>query len=218
MTKPTQREAWKALEAHHKEIANVHMRDLFRQDPKRFDKFSLRFNDILFDFSKNRITAQTLSLLFDLARQADLQGWTEKMFTGQKINTTEDRAVLHVALRNRSNRPILVDGKDVMPEVNAVLAKMRGFTERVRSGAWVGFTGKRITDVVNIGIGGSDLGPVMVTEALRPYADDRKLPVHFVSNVDGTHIAETLKKVDSETTLFVVASKTFTTQETMTNA
>src|SRR5947209_3184874 len=168
MSIPTQLPAWKALETHYKEIAPLQMRDLFRQDPKRFEKFSLRFNDILFDFSKNRITGQTLSLLFDLARQADLKGWTEKMFTGQKINTTEDRAVLHVALRNRSNRPILVDGKDVMPEVNAVLKHMREFSESVRGGRWTGYTGKPISDVVNIGIGGSDLGPVMVTEALRP--------------------------------------------------
>jgi glucose-6-phosphate isomerase len=217
MIKPTQREAWKALAAHHKEIAPLHLRDLFKQDPQRFDKFSLRFNDILLDFSKNRITEKTMALLFDLARESDLKGWTEKMFTGQKINTTEDRAVLHVALRNRSNRPILVDGKDVMPEVNAVLAHMRQFSEAIRSGAWKGYTGKAITDVVNIGIGGSDLGPVMATEALRPYSKPG-LRVHFVSNVDGTHIVETLKKCAPETTLFIVASKTFTTQETLTNA
>src|SRR5262245_38471491 len=217
MTKPTQREAWKALEAHHKEIANVHLRDLFKQDPQRFDKLSLRFNDILLDFSKNRITDKTMSLLFELARQSDLKGWTEKMFTGEKINTTENRAVLHVALRNRSNRPILVDGKDVMPEVNAVLAHMREFSEAIRSGAWKGYTGHPITDVVNIGIGGSDLGPVMVTEALKPYGKPG-LHVHFVSNVDGTHLAETVKHLKPETTLFIVASKTFTTQETLTNA
>jgi glucose-6-phosphate isomerase len=223
MTKPTQREAWKALEAHHKEIAPLQMRDLFKQDPQRFDKFSLRFNDILFDFSKNRITDKTMQLLYDLARESDLKGWTEKMFTGQKINTTEDRAVLHVALRNRSNRPILVDGADVMPEVNAVLAHMRQFSEAIRSGSWKGYTGKAITDVVNIGIGGSDLGPVMATEALRPYSKPG-LRVHFVSNVDGTHIVETLQPRDSsrglnpETTVFIVASKTFTTQETLTNA
>src|SRR3954451_16395423 len=217
MTKPTQREAWKALEAHHKELANVHMRDLFKQDPQRFDKFTLRFNDILLDFSKNRITDKTLSLLFDLARESDLKGWTEKMFTGQKINTTEDRAVLHVALRNRSNRPILVDGQDVMPEVNAVLAHMRQFSEAIRSGSWKGYSGKAITDVVNIGIGGSDLGPVMATEALKPYGKPG-LRVHFVSNVDGTHMVETLKKCSPETTAFIVASKTFTTQETLTNA
>ncbi len=217
MTTPTQLPAWKALDAHYREVANLHMRDLFKDDPKRFEKFSLRFEDILFDFSKNRITEQTLTLLRDLAKQSDLRGWTEKMFTGQKINTTEDRAVLHVALRNRSNRPILVDGKDVMPEVNAVLAHMRRFSESVRSGAWKGYSGKAITDVVNIGIGGSDLGPVMATEALKPYAKPG-LHAHFVSNVDGTHIAETLKKCSPETTLFIVASKTFTTQETLTNA
>src|SRR4051794_5826759 len=210
MTKPTQREAWKALEAHHKEMASVHMRDLFKQDPQRFDKFTLRFNDILFDFSKNRINEKTLSLLFDLARESDLKGWTEKMFTGQKINTTEQRAVLHVALRNRSNRPILVDGQDVMPEVNAVLGHMRRFSFAIRNGVWKGYTGKPITDVVNIGIGGSDLGPVMATQALKPYASPG-LDAHFVSNVDGTHIAETLKGCSPETTLFIVASKTFTT-------
>src|SRR4051812_45680588 len=217
MTKPTQREAWKALEAHHREIANVHLRDLFKQDPQRFDKFSLKFNDILLDFSKNRITDKTLGLLYDLARESDLAGWTEKMFTGQKINTTEDRAVLHVALRNRSNRPILVDGQDVMPEVNAVLAHMKEFSNAIRSGAWKGYSGKAITDVVNIGIGGSDLGPVMATEALKPYGKPG-LNVHFVSNVDGTQIVETLKHLSPETTLFIVASKTFTTQETLTNA
>ncbi len=217
MTTPTQLPAWKALEDHYREVSPRHMRDLFKEDPKRFDKFSLRFDDILFDFSKNRITERTLALLYDLARQADLRGWTEKMFTGQKINTTEDRAVLHVALRNRSNRPILVDGQDVMPEVNAVLAHMRQFSEQIRSGAWKGYTGKAITDVVNIGIGGSDLGPVMATEALKPYAKPG-LRAHFVSNVDGTHIAETLKKCSPESTLFIVASKTFTTQETLTNA
>jgi glucose-6-phosphate isomerase len=217
MTTPTQLPAWKSLEAHYQEVAPLQMRDLFKEDPKRFEKFSLRHEDILFDFSKNRITEKTLTLLYDLARQSDLKGWTEKMFTGQKINTTEDRAVLHVALRNRSNRPIVVDGQDVMPEVNAVLAHMRKFTEAIRSGSWKGYTGKAITDVVNIGIGGSDLGPVMATEALKPYAKPG-LHVHFVSNVDGTHIVETLKKCAPETTLFIVASKTFTTQETLTNA
>jgi glucose-6-phosphate isomerase len=212
-----QLDAWKALEAHYKEVAPLHMRDLFKQDPKRFDKFSLRFNDILLDFSKNRIVDRTMTLLFDLARQADLKGWTERMFTGQKINITEDRAVLHVALRNRSNRPIHVGDKDVMPEVNAVLAHMRQFSDAIRGGSWKGYTGKPITDVVNIGIGGSDLGPVMVTEALKPYAKPG-LHVHFVSNVDGTHIAETLRSIHPDSTLFIVASKTFTTQETLTNA
>ena len=217
MPVPIRLPAWQALESHYQQVAPLQMRDLFRQDPRRFEKFTLRFQDILFDFSKNRITDQTLPLLFDLARQSDLAGMTEKMFTGQKINTTEDRAVLHIALRNRSNRPILVDGKDVMPEVIAVLAHMRQFSESVRSGAWKGYTGKAITDIVNIGIGGSDLGPVMATEALKPYGKPG-LRVHFVSNVDGTHIAETLKVVHPETVLFLVASKTFTTQETLTNA
>jgi glucose-6-phosphate isomerase len=217
MSALTESKAWKDLEAHQKEMAGVHMRDLFAQDPKRFEKFSLRFKDFLLDFSKNRITDRTLTLLRNLARQADLQGWTGKMFTGQKINITEDRAVLHVALRNRSNRPIVVDGKDVMPEVNAVLAHMKEFSDAIRSGKWTGYTGKPIADVVNIGIGGSDLGPVMATEALKPYAKPG-LNVHFVSNIDGTHIAETTRPLDPETTLFIVASKTFTTQETLTNA
>ncbi|MDU2734305.1 MAG: glucose-6-phosphate isomerase, partial [Mixta calida] len=175
------------------------------------------FDDqMLVDFSKNRITSETLDKLQALAKETDLAGAIKSMFSGEKINRTEDRAVLHVALRNRSNTPILVDGKDVMPEVNAVLEKMKSFSERIIGGDWKGYTGKAITDVVNIGIGGSDLGPYMVTEALRPYKNH--LNMHFVSNVDGTHIAETLKKVNPETTLFLVASKTFTTQETMTNA
>ncbi|HET6385795.1 MAG TPA: glucose-6-phosphate isomerase [Armatimonadota bacterium] len=217
MSALTQSQAWKALDAHYEQMAPRQMRDLFREDPGRYDRFSLQFEDILVDFSKNRVTDETLCLLRDLAAQADLKGWTEKMFTGARINTTEDRAVLHVALRNRSNRPILVDGKDVMPEVNAVLAHMKEFTEAIRSGAWTGYTGKPITDVVNIGIGGSDLGPVMATEALKPYGKPG-LNVHFVSNIDGTHIAETVKNLNPETTLFIVASKTFTTQETITNA
>jgi glucose-6-phosphate isomerase len=177
----------------------------------------MRFEDLLLDYSKNRITEETMRLLRGLAAQGDLRGWTEKMFSGEKINVTEDRAVLHIALRNRSNRPILVGGKDVMPQVNAVLRHMRELSEAIRSGTWRGYTGRSITDVINIGIGGSDLGPVMVTEALRPYAK-RDLSFHFVSNVDGTHIAETLRKLDPETALFVIASKTFTTQETLTNA
>ncbi len=217
MSAVTQSKEWKDLEAHHREMAPQHMRDLFANDSKRFEKFSLRFKDILLDFSKNRITEQTLVLLRRLAAAADLKGWTEKMFSGQKINVTEDRAVLHIALRNRSNRPILVDGKDVMPEVNAVLAHMKEFSEAIRSGSWTGYTGTAITDVVNIGIGGSDLGPVMATEALKPYAKPG-LNVHFVSNIDGTHIVETLKPLKPESTVFIVASKTFTTQETLTNA
>jgi glucose-6-phosphate isomerase len=217
MSNPTSLPAWQALKLHQTEMGRVHMRDLFAQDEKRFDRLSLRFGDILFDYSKNRINEETVSLLLDLAREADLAAKIEAMFTGRKINTTEDRAVLHVALRNRSNRPIYVDGEDVMPEVNQVLAKMRAFSEAVRGGAWRGYTGERITDVVNIGIGGSDLGPKMVTQALTPYGSP-DLRVHFVSNVDGTDIAETFKRVRPETTLFLVASKTFTTQETMTNA
>jgi len=192
------------------------MRDWFDADPKRFADFSLRFDDLLLDYSKNRITRETFALLLDLARERDVPGWTERMFSGEKINCTEHRAVLHIALRNRRNTPILVDGEDVMPGVNAVLDKMRGFTQGVRSGAWKGYTGQTITDVVNIGIGGSDLGPLMVCEALKPYAGP--LRAHFVSNVDGTHLAETLTGLDPATTLFVVASKTFTTQETLTNA
>ncbi|MBP6470827.1 MAG: glucose-6-phosphate isomerase [Chloroflexi bacterium] len=209
--------AWRALQEHHKKMTAVHMRDLFAADPARFQKFSLRFDDILFDYSKNRITEETMVHLLALAEQAGLAEQIEAMFSGVKINNTEGRAVLHVALRNRSNRPILVDGRDVMPDVNRVLAKMEKFSAAVRSGAWRGYTGLPITDIVNIGIGGSDLGPKMVVEALTPYTR-RDLRAHFVSNVDGTDIAETLQKVQPETTLFLIASKTFTTQETMANA
>ncbi|MBP6704388.1 MAG: glucose-6-phosphate isomerase [Vicinamibacteria bacterium] len=217
MAPVTRSEAWKALAAHQQQIAAKPMREMFAEDPSRFQSFSLAFEDILLDYSKNRVTAETMRLLFDLAAHSDLKGWTGRLFGGERINLTENRAVLHVALRNRSNRPILVDGKDVMPEVNRVLKQMREFSEAIRSGAWKGYTGKAITDVVNIGIGGSDLGPVMATEALKPYGQPG-LRVHFVSNVDGTHIAETVKTLDPETTLFIVASKTFTTQETLTNA
>ncbi|HEK0728164.1 TPA: glucose-6-phosphate isomerase [Proteus mirabilis] len=214
---PTHTLAWKALEDHFAVMKDTEMKTLFSQDPSRFDTFSRTFSDqILVDFSKNRITEETLEKLQALAKECDVAGAIKSMFSGEKINSTEDRAVLHTALRNRSNTPIMVDGKDVMPEVNAVLHKMKVFSERVISGEWKGYTGKAITDVVNIGIGGSDLGPYMVTEALRPYKNH--LTMHFVSNVDGTHIAETLKKCDPETTLFLIASKTFTTQETMTNA
>ncbi|GAB3506731.1 glucose-6-phosphate isomerase [Spirosoma knui] len=209
--------AYAQLQAHYDALKDRHLRDLFAEDPDRFTKFSRRFDEILLDFSKNRITEETFGLLLQLAEQAGLTDAIGKMFSGDKINQTEDRAVLHVALRNRSNTPILVDGEDVMPEVNAVLDRMKSFSERVRSGEWKGYTGQAITDVVNIGIGGSDLGPVMVTEALKPYAKDG-LRVHFVSNVDGVHIYETLQTVQPETTLFLIASKTFTTQETMTNA
>ena len=214
---PTNTQAWKALEAHQSQLANTTIADLFKQEQNRFNDYSLTFeNQILVDFSKNKINQETLKLLHQLAKESALDEAINAMFTGEKINRTENRAVLHTALRNRSNTPVYVDGKDVMPEVNAVLAKMGAFCDRVISGEWKGYTGKAITDVVNIGIGGSDLGPYMVTEALRPYKNH--LNMHFVSNVDGTHIAETLKKVNSETTLFLVASKTFTTQETMTNA
>jgi glucose-6-phosphate isomerase len=209
--------AWKALEQHQREIAPVQMREMFNSDPQRFEKFSITWNDFLVDYSKNRITPQTMALLFDLGRAVDLKGWVEKMFRGDKINSTEHRSVLHIALRNRSNTPILVDGEDVMPAVNKVLSHMREFTEAVRHGAWKGYTGKAITDVVNIGIGGSDLGPVMVTEALKSFGLGR-LSAHFVSNVDGTHIAETVKRLNPETTLFIISSKTFTTQETIVNA
>jgi len=217
MTVPTRTHAWQALAAHLEEIKRLHMRDLFAQDPQRFQRFSLRFRDILLDYSKNRVTAETLRLLFDLAREMDVEGWRQRMFSGEHINATEDRAVLHVALRNRSDRSMRVDGEDVMPAVNAVLERMRAFSERVRSGHWVGYTGAPITDVVNIGIGGSDLGPAMVCEALQPYQHPR-LDMHFVSNVDGTHLAQTLARLEPATTLFIVASKTFTTQETLTNA
>ena len=214
---PTHTHAWKSLEAHKAELSNTTILDLFKQEKNRFDDYSLTFNNqILVDFSKNNINQTTLSYLRQLAQECSLDSAKEAMFTGEKINRTENRAVLHTALRNRSNTPVLVDGKDVMPEVNTVLAKMKDFCQRIISGEWKGYTGKAITDVVNIGIGGSDLGPYMVTEALRPYKNH--LNMHFVSNVDGTHIAETLKKVNPETTLFLVASKTFTTQETMTNA
>ncbi|EOC7612280.1 glucose-6-phosphate isomerase [Escherichia coli] len=214
---PTQTAAWQALQKHFDEMKDVTIADLFAKDGDRFSKFSATFGDqMLVDYSKNRITEETLAKLQDLAKECDLAGAIKSMFSGEKINRTENRAVLHVALRNRSNTPILVDGKDVMPEVNAVLEKMKTFSEAIISGEWKGYTGKAITDVVNIGIGGSDLGPYMVTEALRPYKNH--LNMLFVSNVDGTHIAEVLKKVNPETTLFLVASKTFTTQETMTNA
>jgi glucose-6-phosphate isomerase len=209
--------AWKALKDHATEMESVQMRDLFEEDPGRFEEFSLRFKDMLLDYSKNRITRETITLLMELARQAEIEGWREKMYEGEKINFTEGRAVLHVALRNRSNEPIVVDGTDVMPDVNRVLNHMKEFSDAVRDGRWKGFSGKPITDVVNIGIGGSDLGPVMVTEALAPYRKEG-LRLHFVSNVDGTHIAEVLKHLNPETSLFIIASKTFTTQETLTNA
>ncbi len=217
MTNPTKTSAWQALSQHYQEISPQHMRDMFAEDAQRAEKLSLKLDDFLLDYSKQRISSKTLELLLQLARETDVENWRERMFSGEKINFTENRAVLHTALRNRSNKPVLVDGKDVMPEVNRVLNKMREFTEQVRSGKWLGYSGKRINTVVNIGIGGSDLGPVMVCNALKAFASP-DLAVHFVSNIDGTHLAQTLQQCDPETTLFIVASKTFTTQETMTNA
>jgi glucose-6-phosphate isomerase len=217
MPKLSNSPAWLALKAHQQTIADTHMRDLFAADPKRFEKFSIFFNDILFDFSKHRMTEETLRLLLNLAEEMDVKAWTEKMFNGEPINFTENRSVLHIALRNRSNRPILVNGKDVMPAVNSVLARMRKFSDAVRCGEWKGFSGKTITDVVNIGIGGSDLGPAMVTESLLDYQRPN-IKFHFVSNIDSTQLFETERHLNPETTLFIIASKTFTTQETMTNA
>ncbi|MBO7726179.1 MAG: glucose-6-phosphate isomerase [Thermoguttaceae bacterium] len=214
--KPTETSAWKALAEHKKAAETFSMREMFAADPDRFTKFSIAWDGILFDYSKNLITEETVEKLVALANQCGLAEKIEAMFTGRKINVTENRAVLHIALRNRGNTPIEVDGEDVMPKVNAVLDKMKSFSDEVRSGARTGWTGKRITDVVNIGIGGSDLGPYMVTEALKPY--QTTLRPHFVSNVDGTHICETLRGLNPETTLFIIASKTFTTLETMTNA
>lgn len=217
MSKLGNTKAWQELQAHLPTIADQHMRDIFAADPQRFEKFSISFNDILFDFSKHRITGETLQLLLNLAREMDVQGWTKKMFNGDAINFTENRAALHIALRNRSNRPILVEGKDVMPGINAVLARMRLFSDAVRNGEWKGYSGKPITDVVNIGIGGSDLGPAMVTDALLDYQRPN-IKIHFVSNIDSTQLFETNRHLNPETTLFIIASKTFTTQETMTNA
>ncbi len=214
---PTETTAWSLLKQHYNQISNIHLRQLFAQDEARFNQYSIRFEDIVVDYSKNRMNADTLKLLLQLAEETHLKAAIEAQFKGEPINKTENRAVLHTALRNRSNTPIQVDGKDVMPAVNQVLAQMKAFSEKIINGEWKGYTGQSINTIVNIGIGGSDLGPVMVTEALKPY----KIPhieSYFVSNVDGTHMAETLKKINPETTLFMIASKTFTTQETMTNA
>ncbi len=217
MTALTSHAAWKGLEAHAREMAGRHLRTLFQDAPDRFKRFSFALDDLLVDISKQRIDGETMRLLLDLARAVDLEGWRDRMFAGEKINSTENRAVLHVALRNCANRPIMVDGADVMPEINAVLAHMRDFSARVRSGEWRGNSGQTITDIVNIGIGGSDLGPLMVCEALKPYQRADLRP-HFVSNVDSAHLVGTLAGLDPERTLFIVASKTFTTQETMANA
>lgn len=213
----TDLKAWKDLEKNYAAIRGETMRDMFAADPNRFEEFSISLDSLLLDYSKNRINGETMKLLIDLAKEAGLEKARGAMFSGEKINTTENRAVLHTALRNRSDRPVYVDGKDVMPQIKAVLEKMKTFSTAVRDGQWKGATGKAMTDVVNIGIGGSDLGPVMVVEALKHY-QKKGLNTHFVSNVDGTHIVETLKDLNPETTLFIVASKTFTTQETLTNA
>ncbi|RZK49467.1 MAG: glucose-6-phosphate isomerase [Pedobacter sp.] len=212
----TQTEAYRYLTDHFISINQRNLKQLFEEDPKRFEKYAFLLEDILVDFSKNRMDDTTLALLVQLAKECQLEEAIQAMYRGDKINQTEDRPVLHIALRNQSNTPIYVDGKDVMPQVNEVLSKMEAFSQRILGGEWKGFSGKAITDIVNIGIGGSDLGPVMVTEALKAYKT--QLNLHFVSNIDGTHIAEVLKQVNPETTLFLIASKTFTTQETMTNA
>ncbi len=217
MSNLTQSKAWKALMSHFDEIKDVHMRQLFDDDSQRFNVFSVKFNNFLLDYSKNRITKTTMALLCDLAEQAGVKQWTERMFSGEAINHTENRSVLHTALRNRSNNPVYADGNDVMPEINASLDKMRDFSEAIRTRQWRGFTGQPITDVVNIGVGGSDLGPVMVTEALKPYAI-HDIKMHYVSNVDESHIWDTLAKLKPATTLFIVVSKSFTTQDTMLNA
>jgi glucose-6-phosphate isomerase len=213
---PTETSAWNRLTAHFMNMQASHMRELFQEDPKRFEKFSILFEDILIDYSKNLINEPVLKELIALANESELSGSIHAMFSGDRINQTEKRSVLHIALRNRSNQPILVDGVDVMKDVNRVLDQMKSFSNRLLSGEWKGYSQKAITDIVNIGIGGSDLGPLMVTEALKPY--HKSIKPHFVSNVDGTHLAETVKNLNPETTLFIVASKTFTTQETMTNA
>ncbi len=213
---PTTTKAWNALEKHFQTIQHTSIKELFAQNANRFEEFSIQYPSLFVDYSKNRINAETIQLLVDLAKEMDVDAAIGQMFDGDMINVTEKRAVLHTALRNRSNEEVLVDGKDVMPQINEVLEQMKSFSEKVISGEWKGFSGKEITDVVNIGIGGSDLGPVMVTEALKHYKT--RLNIHFVSNIDGTHLAETFKEINPETTLFIVASKTFTTQETMTNA
>ena len=217
MTKIIDSNEWQDLKKHFDDIKNVQMRDLFKDDEQRFEKFHLALDDFLFDFSKNRINDKTLGLLNKLAIKADVEGWRAKQFSGEKINTTEDRAVLHTALRSQDNNPVVVDGVDVKPEVLKVLKQVENFSNSINDGSWKGFTGKKINTIVNIGIGGSDLGPAMVCKALQPFSH-KDLHIHFVSNVDGADLALTLEQCDPETTLFIVASKTFTTQETMTNA
>ncbi len=214
---PAKTAAWTKLQKHYLQMKDYPVRDAFARDKDRFSKFSITFEDMLLDYSKNIIDEETVGLLLELAKECEIRDAIQKMFSGEKINETENRQALHTALRNRSNTPVVVDGKDVMTDVNAVLAKMKSFSQKVISGGWKGYSGKSITDIVNIGIGGSDLGPVMVTEALKPYRV-KGIDVHFVSNIDATHIVETLRKLNCETTLFMISSKTFTTQETMTNA
>jgi len=213
---PTETASWQKLTGHLLTMQATHMRELFEEDPKRFETFQVKLHDILIDYSKNIVTEETMDLLFSLAQEVQLKDSIDAMFNGDKINQTEHRSVLHIALRNTANTPVYVDGENMMPQVNAVLDQMQNFSNRLISGAWKGYSGKAITDLVNIGIGGSDLGPLMVSEALKPF--HQTITPHFVSNVDGTHIAETLKGLNPETTLFIIASKTFTTQETMTNA
>ena len=217
MSQINQSPIWQALNQHKKDIEPISLREMFKSDATRFDQFHIQFNDLLLDYSKHLISKETINLLVKLAKEADIEGWRDRMFKGEKINSTEHRAVLHTALRNQNETPIMSDGEDVMPKVKNVLKKMRRFSEDVRSGQWKGFTGKAITSVINIGIGGSDLGPAMVCQALKPYGSKTITP-YFVSNVDGADLSQALEKCDPETTLFIIASKTFTTQETMTNA
>jgi glucose-6-phosphate isomerase len=217
MSQINQSPIWQALNQHKKDIEPISLREMFKSDATRFDQFHIQFNDLLLDYSKHLISKETINLLVKLAKEADIEGWRDRMFKGEKINSTEHRAVLHTALRNQNETPIMSDGEDVMPKVKNVLKKMRLFSEEVRSGQWKGFTGKAITSVINIGIGGSDLGPAMVCKALKPYGSKTITP-YFVSNVDGADLSQALEKCDPETTLFIIASKTFTTQETMTNA
>ncbi|TRX52729.1 glucose-6-phosphate isomerase [Thalassomonas sp. M1454] len=217
MTSRASLPSWQALQKHAVEMKTQHMKDLFSKDANRFNEFSLNSDSFLFDYSKNLITSDTMQKLFTLARDCELEQWREKMFSGERINTTEDRSVLHVALRDRSNTPLIVEGENLTEKVQAALAQIKDFSERIRTGTWKGYSGKRIKDVVNIGVGGSNLGPQMVTEALKHYSD-QSVRVHYVSNVDGTQIADILRPLDPENTLFIISSKTFTTTETMTNA
>lgn len=217
MTSRTSLPSWQALQQHAVEMKTQHMKDLFSKDANRFNEFSLNSESFLFDYSKNLITSDTMQKLFTLARDCELEQWREKMFSGERINTTEDRSVLHVALRDRSNSPLIVEGENLTEKIQAALAQIKDFSERIRTGTWKGYSGKRIKDVVNIGVGGSNLGPQMVTEALKHYSD-QSVRVHYVSNVDGTQIADILRPLDPENTLFIISSKTFTTTETMTNA